>query len=88
VTVEAIVRALLREDPYFLTPDREEDVQLVEIALRRAQWKTPGRQPTEALMDMVRFELERLTIALPVTPKALPPPSPTVGLRMIEDVYS
>jgi hypothetical protein len=83
VTVEAIVRALLREDPYFLTPDRDEDVQLVEIALRRAQWKAPGRQPTAALMDMVRNELERLMAVRP-PPNTAPKPR-IAAARLHED---
>jgi hypothetical protein len=86
VTVEAIVRALLREDPYFLTPDRDEDVQLVEIALRRAQWKTPERHPTEALMASVRNELERLVAVRPVAPNP-PPQQPAADLRMAENAY-
>jgi hypothetical protein len=78
---------LLREDPYLLTPDREEDVQLVEIALRRAQWKTPGGQPTEALMELVHDELERLMAVRPVTPKA-PAPHRTADMYLTADVSS
>ncbi len=82
MTVEAIVRALLREDPYVLTPDRDEDVQLVEIALRRAQWKAPGSQPMGALLLQVHDELDRLLAVRPATP---PKHQPVVAERIAED---
>lgn len=69
MTVEQIVRALLKEDPQVLSPDRSEFVKLVEVALRRAHWKTPRRTVDAALLDAVEYELERLIVTRPAMPK-------------------
>jgi hypothetical protein len=75
VNVESIVQALLEEDPRILDPGREEEVALVEIALRRARWRAPGNQMSGALMDAVHYELERLMLR-EIGP---PAPSPVYG---------